>query len=249
MCVVTLRQGWQKAMGCMLLVYVFTYLELPLNSLSVEKEKSHSNDLFQASGPQKKTSWRVPSQLPPGKWSPPSGVPEVAGPQASGSNRARALQQTLPPWQTSSTVGPSLPAVSEVSPGLPVPARAARRAQRRGRAKLDRQEDIKVCPHRLRHRPECFVQGQSLVMLLMDKCELAINKLTVEKGTWTLFTSKTKLSDCLLPATVAVRGLYPEGGSLFSVRLKKRRRNWKQYFNELAHHFIMVRLSGLPMDA
>ena len=137
--------------------------------------------IFQASRPQKKTRWWVPSQLPPGKRRPPSGLQEDAGSQASRSSRARALQPALPPWQTSPTAGPSLPAGPEVSPGLSLSPGAAGGSECRGRSELEQQENIKDASAGSENWSVYFGQGQSH-MLLMDKCGLTNHKLTVGKG-------------------------------------------------------------------
>lgn len=120
---------------------------------------------FQASRPQKKTSWWFPSKLPPGKRRPSSGLQEDARPQATRSTWARPLQ-ALPPWQTSSADGPSLPAGSEVSPGFPLAPRATCRSQRWRRPKLEQQENVRSTRvgHKLIHLS--WVKD----MLLMDTC-------------------------------------------------------------------------------
>lgn len=113
------------------------------DSLSFRYQGLKCSIEFQASRPQKETWWWLPSQLPSGKRRPSSGLQEDARAPASRSTWARPLQQALPPWQTTSAAGPSLTAGPEVPPGLPLSARAARRAQHCCRSQLEQQENIK----------------------------------------------------------------------------------------------------------
>lgn len=179
---------------------------------------------FQASRPKEKTSRWIPSQLPPGKRRSSAGLQEDARAQASRSTGAGALQQALPPWQTPSTAGPSLPTGSEVSPGLTLAARATCRGQRRGRPELEQQENIKsACVLAYRQTWVLFVlffvvQGWSHILLLKEKSGLANHKLTVGKGinTYPLYQQNQTILPPLLPptpssVTVAVNGLCPEG--------------------------------------